>query len=255
MNSSTSDQPDPVWLVTGASSGIGAAVARALAGAGAGVVAWGRDPGRLAALWADAPRLLEVQSVDLDCRADWTHALQALCRRHPGLRGVVHCAGVQEDRLLTDRAYDPAAIDKELRLNLTLPAQLLQALAPQLATQPWAGVVLTSSALAFAPKRRAAVYSASKAGVHALCEAVRAQWAADPRLCHVQLMELIPPLVNTPMTAGRGRRKLSPEAVAARLLPQLLRKTWPPRLWVGQARVLPWLLRLAPGWTRQLMLR
>lgn len=255
MDSSTSNAARPVWLVTGASSGIGRAVACQLAAAGEPVVAWGRDAQRLRALRDAGQGLRAVQAVDLAQPSAWEPALQALCRRPPGLRGVIHCAGIQEDRLLGDADYAPAAIDAELLLNLALPARLLQALAPQLASQPHAGVVLVSSALAWAPKRRAAVYSASKAGVHALCEAVRAQWAVDPRLRHVQLMELIPPLVDTPMTAGRGRRKLSPDAVAARLLPHLLRKTWPHRLWLGQARALPWLMRLAPGWTRQLMLR
>jgi len=152
---------------------------------------------------------------------------------------------------LDDAGYGPQEMAAELRVNLWAPMALCQLLLPTLKAMGGARLVLVSSALAFAPKRRAAVYSASKAGLHAFCESLRAQLQGSG----IELMELIPPLVDTPMTAGRGGHKIPPEAVAQALSRGLRRARLPARLWVGPARALPWLLRLAPAATRAFFLQ
>jgi len=66
-------------------------------------------------------------------------------------------------------------------------------------------------------------------------------------------VELLPPLVDTPMTQGRGRGKLSPASVAAQIAVAL--EGGPDQVLVGKTRLLQALLRVAPGTTRRLMLR
>ncbi|MDT9000152.1 SDR family NAD(P)-dependent oxidoreductase [Paucibacter sp. APW11] len=258
MDSNTSSG-QRLWLVTGASSGIGRAIALQLAAAGDRVIAWGRDAERLAALQAQVPGIVDTGCVDLDDLDALPQALQQGLARWPTLNGLVHCAGIQRERLFDAEGYGAAAIAEELRINLAAPLILTQALLPQLRRQSrepgGARLVLVTSALAHAPKRHAAVYNASKAGLAVFVQSLRAQLQRELQAPALQLMELIPPLVDTPMTAGRGRHKLPPEAVAAALLRTLRRPRLPAQLWVGRAALLPWLLRLAPAQTRRLMLR
>lgn len=250
-NTSTAAALQRTWLVTGASSGIGRAIALALAEAGHQVIAWGRDAGRLAALQASHPGILAVGIQDLADLPGLARAAGDCVARWPGLNGLVHCAGIQNDLLLSDAGYGHQDIEQELRVNLAAPVELTRALLPHLLAGPGATVVLVSSVLAQAPKQRAAVYSASKAGLQAFAQSLRAQ----TRRSGLQVMELVPPLVDTPMTEGRGRRKLAPSTVADALLQQLRRARLPEQCWVGPARWLPWLLRLAPRTTRRAFLR
>lgn len=249
MHSNT--KPSTLWLVTGASSGIGHAVALALAQAGQGVIAWGRDAARLGELRQLHAGIVEARSLELARLQDLAPVARDCASRWPALAGVVHCAGLQHELALDDSGYDAAAITAELAVNLAAPIELTRALLAQLQAQPLATVVLVTSALAHAPKCRAATYNASKAGLHAFAQSLRAQLRGGP----VRVLELIPPLVDTPMTAGRGSHKIAPDAVAQALLQALQRPRLPEQLWVGRARALPWLLRLAPRTTRQLFLR
>ncbi len=256
MHSNTATTAAPqetgrLWLLTGASSGIGRAIALQLSAAGERLIAWGRDAPRLAELQAQAPGIVGIQLVDL-AATDHLDAQAAACvQQWPQLSGLIHCAGIQHDVLLSEPHCTAEALSEELRVNLLAPMALTRALLPHLQAQASARVVLVSSALAFAPKRRAAAYNASKAGLHAFAQSLRAQL----RHSRVQVVELIPPLVDTPMTAGRGRRKLSPDAVAQALWRGLARPRCPEQIWVGPARALPWLLRLAPRHIQNFFLR
>jgi short-subunit dehydrogenase involved in D-alanine esterification of teichoic acids len=252
MHSNTSTKPPPLWLLTGASSGIGRAIALQLAEAGHEVIAWGRDAGRLAELRNGHAGILAVQQVDLGDIANLADAAQRCLEQWPALSGIIHCAGIQHELLLSDPSYGAAAIGEELLVNLAAPIELSRALLPHLLKQAHGRIVFVSSALAHAPKKRAATYNASKAGLHAFAQSLRAQLKGGP----VQVLELIPPLVDTPMTAGRGSGKVAPEAVAAALLKHItLAQRLPERVWVGRARLLPWLLRLAPNTLKRAFLK
>lgn len=230
----------PTTLVTGASSGIGRALALQLAAAGTRVIALARRTDALQALAAQQPGIVPW-AADL---AD-TAALPALAARlvaaHPDLAGVIHNAGVQVDARLADAGQGPAQVRQEVDINLVAPIVLTQALLPQLLARRGAFVVNVTSGLAFAPKRSAAVYSATKAGLHLFTRALRVQVQGTG----LRVVEAVMPLVDTPMTAGRGRRKLAPDDAARALLDGL--RAGRPDLYIGQARAVPWLARWAPG--------
>jgi len=70
---------------------------------------------------------------------------------------------------------------------------------------------------------------------------------------NVRVVEAVMPLVDTPMTAGRGRSKMSSEEAAGAVVAGLW--TGPETLYVGKARLLPPLLRLAPGIAARILQR
>ena len=117
-------------LITGATGGIGAALAREMRSAGARVVAHGRDPARLARLAAEG---FETLQADLAMPG----AALALSRRalEAGpLDVLVHGAGVQHAINFTagDGSCDLARIDGEIDLNLRIPIVLTRLLLPSL---------------------------------------------------------------------------------------------------------------------------
>lgn len=210
----------PTTLVTGASSGIGRALALQLAAQGVPVLALARRADALHALKAAHPSWpLEVWPADLGALDGLPALARALRQAHPRLAAVIHNAGQQQDLRLDAPGYEAPALRSELDLNLAAPMILTQALLPHLQQQPRAWVLGVGSVLGLVPKRRAAVYSASKAGLALFLDGLRVQLReTHPTL---QVLHALMPLVDTAMTAGRRQAKLSPEAAAAALLQAL----------------------------------
>ncbi|MGW5316638.1 SDR family NAD(P)-dependent oxidoreductase [Nocardia thailandica] len=237
-------------LVTGGGSGVGLALARRLTAAGRRVLICGRDEDRLRAAADRLPgvRVLRADLADpgdVDRLAEW-----ALATR--GLDLLVNNAAVQLDRRWAaadgDRLVEDLA--RELATNLGGPLRLTARLLPALAAAPHATVVNVTSALAVVPKRSAPVYCASKAGLVAASTALRYQLAVDAPT--VRVVDVMLPLVDTAMTAGRGRGKIAPDAAAAAILDGL-RENRAHAIRVGKARALLALHRLSPALAARLV--
>lgn len=147
-----------------------------------------------------------------------------------------------------DFAGQPPSADDiaaEFHLNLLAPVQLT---ANALSRWPCLGaVVCVSSGYALVSPRRAPTYGAAKAGLHGFAEGLRRQ--LEPRGIHV--LEVLPPVVDTPATAHRKVKKISPESVAEAALDALAARR--PLALVGATRLLPTLLRLAPATAKRLV--
>lgn len=232
--------PLPRTLVTGASSGIGYALALQLAQAGVPVLALGRSRERLQALRQRCPQI-DTVACDLADVAALPSLAQQWVARFPDLAVVIHNAGVQDNLRMDDSGYSAKQVRVEVDINLVAPMVLTQALLAHLQTMPGATIVNISSGLAFAPKRTSAVYSATKAGLHMFSQALRLQLRGSA----IHVVEAVMPLVDTPMTQGRGKGKLSAEQAARQVMNGLRRHQ--DIIWVGKARALPCLLRIAPS--------
>ncbi len=173
-------------LVTGASSGLGAALARAYAARGTRLTLLGRDPARLAAV-ADPLGAMAVCCEVTDAAA-MTAAVAAADARAP-LELVVANAGIA--------ASDGVSAGREVLATNVLgvwhtvtPA--LQAMAPRGRGQ----LALMSSLAGYRGLPGAAAYGASKAAVRVMAEALRAEWA--PR--GIRVSAICPGFVDTPLT-------------------------------------------------------
>ncbi|MEU5262925.1 SDR family NAD(P)-dependent oxidoreductase [Amycolatopsis sp. NPDC021455] len=175
-----------VALVTGAGSGIGAAVARKLADRGAGrVVLADRD---LVAAEKVAAPLANAQAAEVDVsdpdRIDWLVA--GIERDHGGLDVVVHAAGVDDPQAkqwiadawetgrppeITGR-LDVRSWRRVMSVNLDGTFHVLRAAVRVMVPRRSGAVVVVGSSSAFDAPAGYPHYSASKAGVHALAQAV-----------------------------------------------------------------------------------
>jgi NAD(P)-dependent dehydrogenase (short-subunit alcohol dehydrogenase family) len=156
-------------IVTGASSGIGAATATALGAAGASVVLVGR---REDALKAQADVVAEAGGEALAVPADMADPdgpvrVAAACRDRFGrIDGVVNNAAVVRHRPLAD--WDTEDFDRHLATNVRGPYFLIQAAVPDLAASPIKSVVNIGSSSGAIHLSGQSVYGMTKAALNYL---------------------------------------------------------------------------------------
>ncbi len=160
--------PRPLALVTGASRGIGAAVARALA-PGRDVLLGGRDTDALYALADELPgsRPWPVDLTDVDAVAEAAAGIGQL-------DALVHCAGVG---LLGRVSETPASTwRRQFDVNVVAVAELTRVLLPALRAVR-GRVVLLNSGAGLVARAGWASYAASKFALRAFADALRAEEA------------------------------------------------------------------------------
>lgn len=238
----------PRTIVTGATSGIGWELAIQLADAGVPVLAIGRNADRLRVL-AARNRLIEVIAADLGHIEALPGLVARIVSQAPDVGCLINNAGLQCDLRVDDAGYDSAQIRREVDVNLVAPLVLAHALLPHFQSKQMSWIVNVTSGLGYAPKRTAAVYSATKAGLHLFTRALRLQMQGTS----VRLVEVVMPLVDTPMTKGRGSSKLSAAQAARKLIEGL--SAGRPDIRIGKARALPLMQRWAPGLLARILQR
>jgi short-subunit dehydrogenase len=161
-------------LLTGASGGIGEAMAVRLRAGGASVMGVGRGPAPEVGMpWVQADLLsAEGRAEVVAAAAQW----------RPNV--VVQAAGLPGFGRLQD--LDPAALQRQLELNLLVPMLLTQALLPVLSPQARSQLVFVGSALGRIGLPGFSAYGAAKAGLHGFAEALRRELSDGPVL--VQLL-------------------------------------------------------------------
>lgn len=233
-----------VVLVTGGTSGIGLALAEAFLREGAKVAVCARTRASLDVFRDAHP---EALAIDGDVRDPDTQPLlfDQVAARFGRLDVFVSNAGRLVERDFGQERVGPDEIAAEFELNLVAPVQLTA-----LALARWPrleALVFVSSGYALVSPRRAPTYGAAKAGLHGFAEGLRRQLAG--RGTHV--LEVLPPVVDTPATAHRAVKKVSPETVAAATLDALVQRK--SVALIGAIRFLPALLRLAPKAVQRLI--
>ena len=231
-------------LLTGGTSGVGAALLTRLLDRGHTVLALSRSAAHLPARAG-----LNPVTCDLTDLETLPALVRALVADHPDLSIVINNAAMQIARPLTDASSFPDHLIKEAALNLIAPALIVQAALPHLIGLPQGAVINVSSGLAFFPKEKGGLYSATKAGLSSFTTSLRWQVEGTPLF----VAEVVLPMVDTPMTAGRGKgRKISPEEAADAILRGVDARR--PVIRVAAARALPAIAALAP-WLGRRMLR
>ena len=171
MNNSFSLQGKTI-LVTGASSGIGRAIAIACSQQGARVILNGRNQLRLQAtletLSGEGHQIIAADLVD-------TAQRQALAEQVPVLDGVVHCAGIGS-RVLC-KMLEEQDVNRVMQANFKAPVLLQAQLLREKKIAKEASIVFIASAAATMPSVGNAIYSASKAATIAYAKCLAQELA------------------------------------------------------------------------------
>lgn len=210
-------------LLTGATGGLGQALARQLAAAGAKVLLAGRDTARLAAITAT------LGDGHSSVRADLTRpegiAAAVGAAREFGVNVLINNAGIGGFGLYETQGWDE--IDALLATNLAAPMRLTHALLPWLKSRPQAAVVNIGSTFGSLPFAGFAAYSAAKAGLRGFSQALRRELADT----QVAVIHLAPRAIDTSLNSeavnalnrALHNRSDSTEAVARQVVGALAR--------------------------------
>jgi short-subunit dehydrogenase len=154
-------------LLTGATGGLGHAIARRLAAAGAHVVLSGRRGDVLVALAGEIGA--EVAPADLSDLAE----VRALAAAHAGADILIANAGLPASGRL--ETYDEDQIARALTVNLHAPILLAHALTPQMVARGTGHVVFMSSLAGKTATAGSSLYNATKFGLRGFAGALRAE--------------------------------------------------------------------------------
>jgi short-subunit dehydrogenase len=154
-------------LVTGATGGIGNAIAHALHERGARVLLSGRRRDALDELAASLGERSEVLVADLANR----DAPMQLAEAAGAVDVLVANAALPASGRVED--FDPEQIDRALDVNLRAPIQLTRALLPRMFERGHGHVVLVSSLSGKAASARSSIYSATKFGLRGFASGLR----------------------------------------------------------------------------------
>ena len=236
-------------LLTGATGGIGKAVAKRLAGEGAELLLVGRKVAELETLSKELRHAgATVDSVVADIA---TAVGRNTVLRHAdavgGIRILINCAGVNDLCLFSE--HSEGDIERIIASNATAPILLTRILLPSLLEQQQAAIVNVGSILGSIAMPGQAAYAASKFALHGFTEALRRELAESS----VQVVYVAPRTTDTRMNSAAavelnrrsGVSVDSPETVAA-IIVDSLRKGhaerfigWPERLFVKLNALLP----------------
>jgi 3-oxoacyl-[acyl-carrier protein] reductase len=203
---------DRVSLVTGASRGIGRAIARELASRGATVLAAARDQEKLAAvvaeIVAEGGKALAV-SLDVADPASVEQAFDAILKTHGRLDHLVNNAGIIRDNLVL--RMKPEDWRLVLDTNLTGAFLCTQAALRPMLKQRAGRIVNVTSVVGLTGNPGQANYAASKAGLVGLTRSVAREVASRS----ITVNAVAPGFIETDMTAAMTDK--AREAVASQI--------------------------------------
>ncbi len=232
-------------LVTGGTDGIGAQLIRQLRDKGVTVITQGRNAERCAATRAEG---FEVIEADLGKWAGLTRLLKAVEGRSIDI--LINNAGAGVDHDFRDPGLpDLAASDATIFLNLNAPIHLITTLMPVLKSRPEAMIVNVTSGLAIAPRAGGPVYCATKAALRSYSQALRYQLSGTG----VHVLEALPPVVETKLTAGRGNRKMPADECARQIVTAMENNDDEAN--VGMVKLLQLVHSISPALARRIMLK
>jgi NAD(P)-dependent dehydrogenase (short-subunit alcohol dehydrogenase family) len=189
------DMTDRVAVVTGASRGIGAGLARALAQAGAKVVAAARDADLLAAIAEEIGG--EALVLDVTSLPSIQEGIDGVVARHGRIDILVNNAGLGANHPALE--VTEAAWDEMFDVNLKGLFFCCQAAARHMVERRYGRIVNMSSQASLVGIREHAVYCATKGGVNLLTKVLALEFAPYG----VTVNAVAPTFIHTPGTAER----------------------------------------------------
>jgi short-subunit dehydrogenase len=181
---------DHVFIVTGASSGIGLATAIALSDRGAKLALLARSTDALQELAEQLPGGLPV-TVDMTQFGRVREAVGAVHRHYGRVDGLINNAGRSYAAAVEE--IDPALFDELFHLNVLGPIVAMQAVIPPMRAQGGGRIVNINSGTAFMTVPQYSVYSASKRGLLGFSLTARAELEKD----HIVVSEIYPFITAT----------------------------------------------------------
>ena len=231
-------------LITGATAGIGEALLKRFLSLNNSVIAVGRNTQKLKELTTYDDRITPF-ACNVSKQEDLDRLVMFIEQNHQDTNILINNAGIQFNYHFEEDSQLLNKIEQEINVNFLAPLKLIALLLPTLNMNENAAVVNVSSGLGLVPKQQAPVYCGTKAGVHIFSKSLRYQ------LHRIKVFEIIPPLVDTPMTAGRGKGKISSERLVDEFIIAFKNNQY--EVNIGKVKLLKFLNRLVPTLAESIM--
>ena len=232
-------------VLTGGTTGIGREMVRQLH-KGNQLLVMASHQERLDALAAKYPDI-KTYCVDLGSIVEVDAAANAATDAFSEIDVLINNAAIQFTPTFTDDDFDVDSIEREVAINFTAICRLTARLLPALKASQGSAVLNVNSGLALAPKTTSTVYCASKAALENFSRSLRYQLEGTS----VTVLQAFLPLVETPMTEGRGSGKMAASDAATAILSGL--KSGTTENHIGKSKLLAVLMRIVPSVARGIM--
>ena len=224
---------DKIAVITGAGSGIGEAIAKALSNNGVSVALAGRNEDKLQAVAQQLNVDTKVIPTDVTKKDSVDQMLQVVKGHFGKVDIVVNSAGQSLSSKITD--YDVEQWDTMIDVNVKGTLYVLQAALPYLLNQSSGHIINIASISGFEVTKSNAVYSATKAAIHKITQALEKELARTG----VKVTSISPGMVESPMTEHMDfgdRKKLETRDIAEAVVYTL---TQPSHVNVNEVTVRP----------------
>ena len=225
-------------LITGATAGIGKALTEKFLELDNKIIAVGRNENSLEDLSKSDERIIPFKC-DVSKQDELDRLTLFIESEHPDLNILINNAGIQYNyNFYSDGLQSLTKIENEINTNLFAPIKLILLLLPILKNNNNSAIVNVSSGLAIVPKAQAPVYCGTKAGIHIFSKSLRYQ------LDKVKVFEIVPPIVDTAMTEGRGKGKISTQTLVDEFIRAFKKNKY--EVNIGKVKLLRIINRISP---------
>lgn len=204
-----------VAVITGASSGIGKGIALKLSNEGATVVLVARDEKKLDQVSTELRKAgaknYEIISADVTNREDIDRAVQQAIEEFGKVDILVNSAGQMKSSAITEGEVQ--AWDDMIDVNLKGTLYAINAVMPHFQQQQSGHIVNIASISGFEVTKSSALYTATKAAVHAITQGLEKELAKTG----IRSTSISPGMVDTAMTSDTdwgSRKMLEPKDIA-----------------------------------------
>ncbi|GLX77736.1 putative oxidoreductase DltE [Thalassotalea insulae] len=232
-------------LITGATSGIGLELVEQLYKKNT-IYIIARNQKKINTL-KEKFALVKVFKADLNNIDELKLVSEALRSETPHLDVLINNAAVQYTPTFIDDDFDFDSIEREITTNFTSLCCLTHLLLPLLNHEKPAAILNVNSGLSLVPKKTSAIYCATKGALNIFSQSLRYQLQHT----NIKVMQAFLPLVDTAMTKGRGKGKMSPSKVSALIIDGIEKSVDDND--IGKVKLLRILLRFLPFIARNIM--
>lgn len=235
-------------VLTGGTSGIGYELVKQLHSNNE-ILVIGRDQEKLDELQKQF-NSIKYSLVDLSELEELEKTCKLIASHYPKIDLLVCNAAQQFEVPFLHPDFESRNISREIDVNLSSNCILVAELLPCLHDTKGgreAAILFVGSALGIVPKTSSAVYCATKAAIRSVAWSLRYQLADT----NVKVLQSYLPLVDTPMTLGRGSGKISAETAAQKLVHGIANNT--NENYIGKAKLISLIHSLLPSLARRIM--
>lgn len=232
-------------VITGGTSGIGYEVAKSLYPHNE-VIVISRNASKLNNLTQELEGVITYQA-DLSNLDDMESVADIIVKQFGYIDILINNAAVQYAPTFLDDEFNYETIAHEITINFTSVCGLTSLLLPALMHENEAVILNINSALALTPKKTSAIYCATKGALNIFTQSLRYQLEKT----NITVQQVFLELVDTEMTRGRGKNKVSAKRAANEIISGIERGI--PDYYIGKVKLLKLLLCLAPPIARSIL--